>query len=250
MALLMGRKGSKSILGKNVWPILGRPLSVYPMLAAKAAKNIDRVMVTTDCPEITRLALELGVEVIERPASLSGDAAEMADGITHALEAIGVPVKYLVTMHCNSAIHRANLLDDCIARLESTPEADSCVSGVIEKSIHPIRTRKLTSQGLLEPWLETPPQTSANRQTLDPCIILDGAARAIRVANCVPFKGVPPYPYIGRTVLFEDNPGGLDVHDEEDLLLIEKRLRDMGWSETQVPAHIRAEKWVGDAVEA
>jgi len=239
VALLMGRKGSKSILGKNIWPILGRPLSAYPMLAARNSARIDRVMVTTDCPEIQRLAREHGVEVIDRPEHLSGDRAEMADGILHALEVIGEPVEYLVTMHCNSAIHRANLLDDCIARLDANPEADSCVSGVIEKSIHPLRTRKLTQQGVLEPWLETPPGTSANRQTLDSCIILDGAARAIRVATCVPFVGVPPYPYIGRTVLFEDNPGGIDVHDEEDLLIIEKRLRDMGWSETAVPPHIK-----------
>jgi len=239
VALLMGRGGSKSIIGKNVWPIMGRPLTAYPMLAAKNAAKIDRVMVTTDCPEIQRVAREYGVEVIERPESISGDQAEMADGILHALEVIGEPVEYLVTMHCNSAIHREGLLDACISRLEADPEADSCVSGVIEKSVHPIRTRKLTAEGKLEPWLPIPAGTSANRQKLDPCICLDGAARVMRVAACFPLIGDPPYPYLGQKVLFEDNPGGRDVHDQDDIILIQRQLREMGWSDDAVPPYIR-----------
>ena len=239
VALLMGRRGSKSVLAKNVRPVMGRALFLYPLLAAKSAAAIDRVMVSTDCPEIQRLARDHGVEIIERPESIAGDRAEMSDAIVHALEVIGEPVQYLVGMHCNSAIHRAGLIDDCIARLEQQPEADSCVSGVIEKSVHPIRTRKLNAQGMLEPWFEIDPTVSCNRQTMDPCIILDGAARVMRVASCFPIKGTQPFPYLGRTVLFEDNPGGRDVHDEDDFILVEKHLRAQGWSETAMPPHIR-----------
>jgi CMP-N-acetylneuraminic acid synthetase len=238
IGLLMGRRGSKSIPGKNIWPILGRPLCLYPMLAAKSASKIHRVMVTTDCPEIQRLAREHSVEVIQRPEAISGDRSEMADGIVHALEVIGAPVQHLVTMHCNSAIHRAGLIDDCISRLEQEPEADSCVSGVIEKSVHPIRTRKLNPRGVLEPWFEIAPSASSNRQTMEPCVILDGAARAMRVASCFPIRGIQPFPYLGTTVLFAENPGGRDVHDEDDLVLVEKHLRAQGWSETSTPPHI------------
>lgn len=239
VALLMGRRGSKSVPSKNIRPVLGRALFLYPLLAAKSSVSIDRVVVSTDCPEIQRLAREHGAGLIERPEAIAGDRSEMADAIVHALEIIGGSVKYLVGMHCNSAIHRAGLIDDCIARLERQPEADSCVSGVIEKSVHPIRTRKLNARGTLESWFDIDPSVSCNRQTMEPCIILDGAARVMRVSSCFPIKGLQPFPYLGNAILFEDNPGGRDVHDEDDFLLVEKHLRAQGWSETEVPSHIR-----------
>ena len=38
--LLTGRGGSKSVPGKNVYPVLGRPLAFYPMTAAKRAREL------------------------------------------------------------------------------------------------------------------------------------------------------------------------------------------------------------------
>jgi hypothetical protein len=40
-------------------------------------------------------------------------------------------------------------------------------------------------------------------------------------------------------ILFEDNPGGRDVHDEIDVILTERYLRDQGWTESSVPQHLR-----------
>lgn len=235
IALLMGRGGSKSIINKNVRGTLGRPLVSYPMWAAKRAEKIDRVMVTTDCPLIQDVARENGVEVIERPPELSRDDSQMVDGVIHALESIGEPVEFLVTMHCNCATHSPGLIDACITKLEGDPQGDACVSGVVDKSVHPFRTRKLTAAGRLEPWFEIPPGTSSNRQALEPCIILDGAARALRVANCLPPHGDPPFSYLGKKILMVENPGGLDVHDEEDLLHTERFLREIGWTEGAEP---------------
>jgi N-acylneuraminate cytidylyltransferase len=239
VALLMGRGGSKSIPGKNVKAVLGRPLALYPMLAAKGATLIDRVMVSTDCPALQSVARQADVEVIERPASLCGDDSQMLDAIRDALRFIGGDVDCLVTMHCNCATHRPGLIDDCIRRLAAEAEADSCVSGVVDRAVHPYRTRGLTPGGRLKPWFEIPPATSSNRQALDPCVILDGAARALRVRSCFPANGDPPFPYLGRVILFEENPGGRDVHDEIDVILTERYLRDQGWTENSVPQHLR-----------
>ena len=48
VVLLTGRGGSKSIPGKNLHPILGRPLCFYPMKAALGAERVDAVYVSTD----------------------------------------------------------------------------------------------------------------------------------------------------------------------------------------------------------
>lgn len=223
----MGRAGSQSIPKKNVIPIHGRPLVEWPMRAALEAVKIDRVYVTTDCPDIQAVAHRNGVEVIERPPELSHATAQMLDGILHALEVIGEPVEYLVTMHANCATHRPGLIDTCIERLEADPGADACVSGTIDKQVHPFRTRRLTPDGQLEPWLEIPPDTSSNRQSLEPCVILDGAARAMRVSACFPPHGDPPFPYLGKRILLEENPGGHDVHDETDLIRTEQFLKSL-----------------------
>ncbi len=230
IALLMGRGGSKSIPGKNVCQVLGRPLAAYPIQAAQQAEHIDRVMVTTDCPDIKAIAAEMGVEIIARPPALSCDDSQMVDGILHALDVIGPNIDYLVTMHCNCATHRPGLIDECIAELDKHPEADACVSGVIDKAVHPFRTRRLNPEGMLEPWLDIPVITSSNRQSLDPCIILDGAARAIRVSSCFPVHGDPPFPYLGRRVRMVENKGGRDIHDIDDIYLSEQYLLRHGWS--------------------
>ena len=60
-ALLIGREGSTGFPGKNVLPILGRPLMVYPLLAARACRKVDRIYVSTDAEKIsypTRLQTE------------------------------------------------------------------------------------------------------------------------------------------------------------------------------------------------
>lgn len=235
VALIMGRGGSKSIPGKNVMPVLGRPLVLYPILAAQRAAKIDLVAVTTDCPEILRIAETEGVLPIRRPPGISHDTAQMVDGITHALEVIGGEIEFLVTLHANCGTHPPGLIDRCLARLEADAEADSCVSGPVEKSVHPFRTRRLSLEGTLDPWMPAPRDTSSNRQSLDPCVILDGACRAMRVRKCFPPEGDPPFPYLGRKVLFEENPGGRDVHDEDDVWLTEVFLRRHGWSEEKTP---------------
>jgi len=234
-ALLMGRGGSKSIPKKNVHPVMGRPLVFYPMHAALSAERIDRVFVTTDCPDIQSVARENGVGVIARPPELSRDDSQMVDGILHALEVMGDEFDYLVTMHCNCATHHPGLIDKCLIQLDESPDADACVSGVIDKAVHPFRTRRLTSDGLLEPWIEIPPGTSSNRQALDPCVILDGAARAMRIDACFPPCGDPPFSYLGRNILMVENPGGMDVHDEWDFIETERFLRSVGWTETMEP---------------
>jgi len=231
VALLMGRGGSKSIIKKNVYPVLGRPLVSYPMTAALKAKKIDRVMVSTDCPDIMGVAKEMGVEIIERPPELSRDDSEQADGISHALSVIGPDVEYLVEMHCNCATHYPGLIDDCITELENHPEADSCVSTVTNKAVHPFRTRRRTPDNYLEPWMDIPENTSSNRQSLEPCVELDGAARAMRVSSCFPINGIQPFPYLGKKVRTVENEGGFDIHDEDDFILAEQYLRRHGWTE-------------------
>lgn len=209
--------------------MLGRPLVFYPIMAAKQAKLLDAIYLSTDSEEIKEVARGLGVQVIDRPAQLSQDNSELVDAILHAMKVIGRPIEILVTMHCNCAVHRPGLVDECIEKLESDPEADSCVSGITARSVHPFRTRRVAPDGTLHPWMDAPPQTSSNRQALEGCFVLDGGARAMRVARCFPPHGKPPFGYLGNRILSVENTSGGDVHDVDDIILAEYHLRQMGW---------------------
>ena len=47
-ALLMGRKGSKGLPGKNTMRICGRPISHYPILAALNSKYISNIFLSLE----------------------------------------------------------------------------------------------------------------------------------------------------------------------------------------------------------
>ena len=52
VALMLGRENSEGFPGKNTFPVLGRPMMNYPLMAASAAKLVDNVYVSTDSTKI------------------------------------------------------------------------------------------------------------------------------------------------------------------------------------------------------
>ena len=226
VALIMGRAGSVGVKRKNLTPICGEPLCTYPMRAALQATRLNQIFVTTDCPEIKRIAIDYGLSVIDRPEELAHATAEMSEGIVHADDVIrreyGISPSIMVTMHANSGIHKSGLIDECIEKLESDPAADSCVSARRIMDLHPYRQKRVNASGYLETWIPVPDEVANNRQMIsDVSVVLDGACRAIRVDRCLPPVGQPPFRYLGNTIAWVDNPHGLDVHSENDILAIE-----------------------------
>ncbi len=86
LAIIPARGGSKGLPGKNIRPLCGRPLIDYTISVALAAKNISRVIVSTDDEQIAQIAKECGAEVpFLRPAELSGDNAIVSHAISHVI---------------------------------------------------------------------------------------------------------------------------------------------------------------------
>lgn len=86
-AVILARGGSKRLPRKNIRPFFGKPILHYPIAAARASLIVDEVAVSTDDPEIVRLAIEGGChQVIHRPAELASDTATTAEAMRHAVE--------------------------------------------------------------------------------------------------------------------------------------------------------------------
>ncbi|MDG1784397.1 MAG: acylneuraminate cytidylyltransferase [Ilumatobacter sp.] len=87
VAIIPARGGSKGLPGKNLKAVGGVPLVVRAVEAAHAA-GIERVVVTTDDPQIAASASGAGAEIVDRPADLASDTATSESAVLHALDAI------------------------------------------------------------------------------------------------------------------------------------------------------------------
>ena len=84
-------------LGSKGFPLKNRQLFKYTADSIPKEKATD-VWVTTDDPEIKGLSLDYGFNVIDRPDSLSTDAASIRDVMFHAISEIGAQPNDLIAM--------------------------------------------------------------------------------------------------------------------------------------------------------
>lgn len=89
VAFIFARGGSKGLPNKNIKPLLGKPLIAYAIETALKSPSIQRVLVSTDDPEIMRIANEFGAEVpFQRPSELAQDDSPEILSWQHALERV------------------------------------------------------------------------------------------------------------------------------------------------------------------
>jgi len=87
LAIIPARGGSKRLPGKNIKPLLGKPLIAWTIEQAKKSSLISRVIVNTDSPQIAKIAKRYGAEVpFLRPAHLATDTSTSADMVLHTLK--------------------------------------------------------------------------------------------------------------------------------------------------------------------
>jgi len=128
IALIPVRGGSKSIPGKNIKLLGGRPLLHWTLQAALDAKRIDAVYVSSDSESIRECARQLShpkLHVIERAAELANDTASteavMLDFARRST------FSTMVLIQATSPLTTAADLDDALGHLAATG-ADSLLT--------------------------------------------------------------------------------------------------------------------------
>jgi N-acylneuraminate cytidylyltransferase len=157
LALIPARGGSKGVPRKNLRPVAGHPLVAYSIAAAQASKQIDRVVVTTDDPEIAEVARAYGADVpFMRPASLSADDTPDLPVFQHALlwlaEEEHCEPQLIVHLRPTSPLRAAGDIDRAIELLRDRPDADA-VRAVCEPFQNPYKMWREGQDGYLEPLL-------------------------------------------------------------------------------------------------
>ena len=120
------RGGSKSVPGKNIRPICGRPLLAWTVDALRESRLLDRSVVSTEDAQIAAVARDLGIEVVPRPADLAGGDVPTVAVLQQVLTVI--PADIVVLLQATSPIRDAGLVDTCIRTFLETG-ADSLATG-------------------------------------------------------------------------------------------------------------------------
>lgn len=133
LAVIPARGGSKGLPGKNVRPMLGRPLIGHTIACAGLAPRIATTIVSTDSPEIAEAARREGARVpFLRPAELAGDDVAMAPVLRHALGEMeridGRRYETLLLLDPTAPARLPSDIDEAFRLLEAHPAADGVIA--------------------------------------------------------------------------------------------------------------------------
>lgn len=130
IVVLPARGGSKRFPRKNIALLAGRPLLAYAIAAARQAKSIDAVYVSTEDDEIAEVAQRYGAQVpFRRPMELAGDQvtadAAVADLVRRLRDEQGLDIDIVVLIQPTSPFVTSAHIDAAVERLRAEPELDS-----------------------------------------------------------------------------------------------------------------------------
>lgn len=172
-AVIPVRGGSKGIPGKNLYKFMGETLLERAIKFSQASSRIDTVYVTTDDPEMQRVALSAGAKApFLRPSSLASNVSPTIDAVKHLLAETGINNGYVILLQVTSPLRECQDLEQICGKFEYNVKFDSVVSVVRHIEPHPEKMLQIKN-GYLDSYIGGNP--SAPRQTLPEIYALNGA---------------------------------------------------------------------------
>jgi CMP-N,N'-diacetyllegionaminic acid synthase len=179
IAVIPARGGSKSVPGKNIRSLGGKPLLAWSIEVARQVSEIDRIIVSTDDAEIASVGRTYCAEVYERPQHLATDEALVIDALKdliQTLEAENQMPEWVMLLEPTCPLRTADDVRECM-RLVAQGDYDS-VATFKDADLNPHRAWRLID-GVPEvfiagaiPWLP--------RQKLPKAYQLNGAVYMFR----------------------------------------------------------------------
>jgi CMP-N-acetylneuraminic acid synthetase len=203
LALIPARSGSKGVPHKNIVSFRGKPLLVHSIEHGLRARNVDRVLVSTDSPYYREIALKAGAEVpFLRPQGLAQDLSRDLEVFEHCLAWLerneGYRPDLVVHLRPTYPTRRVADVEAVVELLARQPKADS-VRSVAPAPHSPFKMWRKKEDGFLEPLIggEGEPW-NLPRQALPRVLIQNAAvdcvrARVIREEHSMTGRSVLPY---------------------------------------------------------
>lgn len=186
LGIITARGGSKGIPGKNIKLLGGMPLLSYVANDALSSKSIARIVISTDDPEIAKVAKSLGIEVpFMRPAELAQDHTPSIAVIKHCIEFFlekGEQFDAICLLQPTSPFKPVGFIDECSEEFIRS-KADCLISVLpVPHHINPHWVFEEDNSGLLK--IATGENALIpRRQELPPAYYRDGSVYLFKVDN-------------------------------------------------------------------
>lgn len=132
---ICARGGSQGVPGKNIRPLLGKPLIAWTIEQALASGTAERVYVSTDSEDIARVAIDFGARVpFLRPAHLATAIAGKLPVILHLVEWVEAhdgPVTRIIDLDPTSPLREVGDVRACAEMLDS--DTDVVITGYVSE---------------------------------------------------------------------------------------------------------------------
>ncbi|MGN7762046.1 acylneuraminate cytidylyltransferase family protein [Paenibacillus sp. 22594] len=172
LAIIPARGGSKGIPRKNIKQLAGKPLIAWTIEEANKSRYIDRLILSSEDPEIIEIAGAYGCEApFVRPKELSEDTTPGIAPVMHAINQLP-DFDYVVLLQPTSPLRLIDDIDGCIENMVNVG-APACVS-VTKTDKSPYWMYTLQSNKILKPLIEQH-ETITRRQELPDIYALNGA---------------------------------------------------------------------------
>lgn len=154
LAVVPARAGSKRLPGKNLLPLLGKPLIRWTLEAALESQAIDKLVVSSDDEAILAEGEHLGLHTVRRPANLASDTASTFDVLVHALESLeteGVRPARLMLLQPTSPLRGAYDIRAAVRCMDDM--GASSVVSVCPCEHSPLWSNTLDAEGRMDQFL-------------------------------------------------------------------------------------------------
>ena len=217
---VFARGGSKGVPGKNLRVVGGQTLVERAIAQARACPGVERVILSTDSPEIADAGRAAGAEVPwMRPEHLSRDDAREWDAWQHLLGWLadeGDEPDRLLVVPCTAPLRTREDLERCLAAAED-PQADVVLTVAAAHRNPWFNMVTVDESGAARLVLE-PPQRIHRRQDAPPVFDVGTVAFVVRPDYVRRATSL----YDGRVLAVEvDAEHNIDIDTEADLQLAE-----------------------------
>lgn len=225
IGVIPARGGSQRLPGKNLLPVLGKPLVAYTIEVALQASSLDRVLVSTDHPRIAEVAKSFGAEVVIRPKELATADAPIDDSLRHVVKNLkangGSAPEIVVLMQANNPVRKKGEVDEVVSKLTAAPWA-TAVATAYKISERPEWAKRIVDRETMEIRPFSDPGTNFRMQDLPDLYLLDGSVMAVRVEVLEKTAGDKRvHAYMGDRVVImvHDSKYAVEIDDIEDVEL-------------------------------
>lgn len=119
IAIVPARGGSKGLPGKNIKDFCGKPLIYYTISETLKSKYITDIFLSTDSPEIEKIALKYGIKSpFLRPAELAEDNSKAIDTYIYTIDRLskeyGCITENFIVLQPTSPLRTIEHIDNAI----------------------------------------------------------------------------------------------------------------------------------------